>query len=111
MSKNNAPHLGDYEHSAMRSLYLMQERYKKDVKARRAAELAEAKRNRERIAALRSKEQEGQTHPSDHDDLKALYLVDLRKRQQAQEVGHGRCPRCGGRIVGDSCLNCGYVPP
>jgi hypothetical protein len=110
MAKSSLPHLGDYEHSALRHLWLMQERYKKEhPEAATPAwtDREKAKANRQRIENIRRGEELHQ--PSDHDDLLALHFVDLRKRKEAESTRRGKCPRCGGRILDGSCINCGYV--
>jgi hypothetical protein len=65
-----------------------------------------AKLNRERIDDLREQEAKGEL--SIHDDVRAI--VELVKRQNAENpiVKKHICPRCRGRILGDSCINCGY---
>lgn len=65
-----------------------------------------AKRNRERIENIL--ERESLVELSDHDDLCALHFIDMRKHQTAEVIKRGFCPRCEGRILGDSCINCGY---
>ena len=67
--------------------------------------IKEAKANREKVAQIRTQEP-GKL--SDHEDLVALHRIELRKRQDADHIKRGVCPRCKGRILEGTCINCGY---